>query len=254
MGGAIASKWVGVYALGAIGLVVLWDLFSRGKDGIAGLAGPVPVSLAVGGFLLLVVPLGVYLASYAPYYGLGHGFADLIGLQKQMYGYHAHLTATHPYGSPWYGWIVGRRPVWLYLGPARGALRSEIWTIANPIVLVGGLVGLILLARAAVKSRAVGPAVVILAAAAQFVPWMLISRVTFLYHFLPEIPMLAIGLAWWLGVGRKTRPGREWFLGIAVGAFVAIVAFVLTLPVIDGWYVTERYLTLVKDRWLFWMF
>lgn len=250
LGLALASKWVGLYALGGIGLLFWWDFYRRGRDGIGSLAGH-PVPTAVVGLLLLVgLPAVVYLLSYIPYFTLGHGAADFLRLQKGMYDYHAHLTATHPYGSPWYGWPVGHRAVWLYLG-THGAQRAEIWTAANPVVFVGGVLGIGALLGSARRRRQAALALIPAAALVQFLPWTTVSRVTFLYHYLPEVPFLALALAWWLVEGRRHSRWRVVETGLVLGA--AAIAFLALLPLVDGWFVSPGYLESVK-RWLSWEF
>ena len=91
-----------------------------------------------GAVLLGALPIGIYVASYAPYFALGHSFSDFLTLQRGMYDYHSQLTATHPFGSPGSGWPFGHRAVWVYLSDA-GARRTEIWAAGNPVVFIGGL-------------------------------------------------------------------------------------------------------------------
>jgi predicted membrane-bound dolichyl-phosphate-mannose-protein mannosyltransferase len=250
LGLGLASKWVALYACAGVVLLFAWDLRARGRDGIAGLAGHPLATLALSGVVLGAIPVGIYVASYVPYFHLHHGFADLVRLQKGMYDYHAHLKATHPYGSPWYGWPVGHKAVWLYLG-THGANRAEIWTVANPIVFIGGLVGLVTLASAAWRRRAAAAAVPVAAALTQYLPWITVTRVTFLYHYLPCVPFLSIGLAWWLTIGRKGARRRN--LEIVTVAAAAVLAFAFILPLVDDWFVSPSYQQAVK-AWLSWMF
>ncbi len=249
LGFAVASKWVGLYALGGIGLLFLWDLWSRGRRGLWGLVGgPVMALIAIGVFLVLV-PAGVYVASYIPYFALGNSFGDLLELQRGMYTYHAHLTATHPFGSPWYGWPVGHRAVWIYLGSGGGG-RAEIWTVGNPVVFVGGLLAFVSLAVAAVRARSVAFSVIVFAVLVQFVPWTLVDRVAFLYHYLPIVPFLAIALGWWLAVGERGMSRRG--AAVAVAA-LATAVFVALLPVLAGISVPDAYHDAVRAvlPWVF---
>ena len=63
---------------------------------------------------IVVVGGIVYMASYIPYFALGHGFVDVVGMQQQMYDYHAHLVATHPYASQWWQWPLLDKPILYY--------------------------------------------------------------------------------------------------------------------------------------------
>lgn len=241
---AIATKWTGVYALGGIGLVLIWDGFSRRRDSIWRVAGGFAPSAAVVIVTLGILPIALYVLSYIPYFSLGHSFADLMRLQRSMYAYHANLTATHPFGSPWYGWPFGFRAVFLYLAD-HGANRSEIWAAPNIVVLWGGLLAMIAAAVRSIRTRSMALGVVVLAALVQYLPWTIVSRVTFLYHYLPVVPFLAIALAWWLVEGQRERPYRH---AVTAGVTVASVLFFLALlPVYEGWSVPVRYLQAVRD-------
>ncbi len=40
-----------------------------------------------------------------------HNYVDMVTLQREMYGYHANLKATHPYASSWWQWPILERPI-----------------------------------------------------------------------------------------------------------------------------------------------
>ena len=248
-GAAGSSKWVAVYGFAAIVLLFLWDGIVRARDGVFGIAGGVVPSIVLLGFCLGVIPAVVYVATYIPYFELGHSFGDLVSLQRQMFGYHANLDATHPFAAPWYGWPLGYRAVFLYLSGS-GAERSEIWTIPNIVVFWGGLVGLAYAAREAVTRRTAALGVVVLAAAMQYLPWVAVGRVLFLYHYLPVVPFLAIGLAWMLVYRlRDNRYRRPITIAVAVAS---VAFFVAVLPMLEGWEMPVGYLDGVR-RWLSWV-
>jgi predicted membrane-bound dolichyl-phosphate-mannose-protein mannosyltransferase len=241
---ALASKWVGLYALVGIGLLFVWDGFTRKKESIWRVAGGFGTSAIVLALLFSVVPLGVYVLTYIPYFSLGHDFTDLVKLQRDMYGYHANLTASHPFGSPWYGWPFGYRAVFLYLADQAGT-RSEMWTAPNIVVFWTGLAALVALARRALRARLIAPGVVILAAAVQFLPWTIVSRVTFMYHYLPVVPFLAIGIGWWLTDGM--RGWRHQRRAQVIVPAAAIVFFLALLPIYEGWQMSTGYLEALRD-------
>ncbi len=239
----LASKWIGLYALVGIGLLVFWDAFARKQDSIWRVAGSPGASAVLLAFLYLVVPGAIYVASYIPYFSLGHNFGDFLALQKQMYIYHATLKATHPFSSPWFGWPVGVRAVFLYLRD-QGTHRSEIWTFPNLVIFWGGLIAFFATIRAAYRTKSGALGVVLLAALIQYLPWLTVSRVTFMYHYLADIPFLALMLGWWLIVGLKGHPRHR---EIAIGVTVAAVAFFFaTFPMLVGWSMPSGYLDGVR--------
>ena len=239
----LASKWVGLYALGAICVLVAWDALTHGRDGILAVMPNPVLSAAVVGALLIGVPLALYLLSYVPYFSLGHSFVEFAKLQQMMYGYHANLRATHPFGASWYGWPFGHRAVFLYLAN-HGFNRSEIWTIPNIVVFWGGLIAIGAAAARAVRTKSVALVVLVGAALAQYLPWTAVSRVAFLYHYLPVVPFLAIALGWGLVEGLRGSPHRWRATAFVTAAAVAF--FFFTLPALEGWEVSASTLNTIR--------
>ena len=83
---------------------------------------------AVVAFIL--VAIGIYFLTYIPDMLAGRSFTDVLGLQGSMYIYHATLTATHPFSSPWYSWpfmvdlVNGGVHVPVWLANSRFALMA----------------------------------------------------------------------------------------------------------------------------------
>jgi dolichyl-phosphate-mannose--protein O-mannosyl transferase len=201
------------------------------------------VSLGFIGLVLGVLPLAIYVTTYVPFFSLGHSFVDMIKLQQQMYAYHANLKATHPFGSSWFGWPFGHKAVFLYLAD-HGTNRSEIWTIPNIVVLWGGAVAMVAAVVRARRTRDAALVVLAGAALAQYLPWTIVTRVTFLYHFLPVVPFLAIALAWYLVVG--LRGYRYQWLVVTAVTVLAVAFFFATLPALEGWSVPGSTLNAIR--------
>lgn len=251
LGLAIATKWVGIYSYLTIAGVLVLDLLVRGSKGIAalfeGLATAVPAVIAV-----IAAPIAVYVLSYLPYMSLGNSLGDVARLQSQMFDYHANLDAEHPYSSRWYGWPVGHRAVAMWTGTS-GDETGAISAIANPVVFIGGLWALGLAAVSAWRHRVVALLALPLAALAQYLPWIPVDRAAFLYHYLPVVPFLAIGLAWAL-LGRARETNRRVLYEAGVVLAVAVIVFALTLPELDGWYTSPGFHESLHEKWLPWLF
>jgi dolichyl-phosphate-mannose-protein mannosyltransferase len=250
LGLAVATKWVGVYSLGLIAVVMLVDVIARRDRGIGALFPRMSVALAGVGAAVVALPVAVYVLSYVPYMGLGHSFGDVVRLQKSMYDYHVNLTAGHPYSSPWYGWPFGHKAVAMWSGTS-GAESGVISAIANPVLFAGGLWGLGVAAMAGWRRRLLAPVALVVAALAQYLPWARIGRAAFLYHYLPVVPFLAVGLAWALVARPRRRPGKTWVPWLVLAAVAA--AFAFTLPELDGWYVSQGFHDTLHS-WFGWLF
>ncbi|HEX2294308.1 MAG TPA: phospholipid carrier-dependent glycosyltransferase [Actinomycetota bacterium] len=251
LGLAIATKWVGVYSFLLIAAVMVLDLFVRRERGVGALFPRFGVAVPAIVAAVVALPVAIYVLSYVPYMSLGNGLGDVARLQKGMYDYHNNLTAGHPYASSWYGWPFGHKAVALWTGMS-GAETGAITAIANPVVLVGGLWALALAAVTAWRNRVAALALLPAAALVQYLPWAIVDRAAFLYHYLPVVPFLAIGLAWAV-VGREGESRlRKYEAGFVLAAAAAV--FALTLPELDGWYVSQWFHDSLHDRWLPWLF
>lgn len=250
LGFAIATKWVGVYSFLLIAAIVVTDLAVRRDRGIGALFPSFAWGAAATVAIVVAAPLAIYLVTYLPYMSLGNSLADVLRLQKGMFDYHRNLTADHPYASSWYGWPVGHKAVAMWTG-ASGAETGAITAIANPVVFIGGLWGLGVAALGAWRHRLVALALLPLAALAQYLPWTIVSRAAFLYHYLPVVPFLAVGLAWAL-LGRESDSRlRRYEAGFVLAAAAAV--FAVTLPELDGWYVSQGFHDSLHG-WFPWLF
>jgi len=242
LGLAAASKWAAFYALAGLGVysvVVTAYAWSRERPGTGGpfdlLAwrGRVP-NAALLFACFAVVPLAIYVASYARWFGgptIPYGW-DLVELTKQMYWYHSGLTAPHPAGSPWWSWPFVLKPVYWYLGsPGRNA-TAVIYDAGNIVLFWGGAAAFVWAVVSAIRARSWGLAIPIFALLTQYVAWVPITRVLFFYHFFTALPfyliILAAGLValWESGHARAVTV----FLTLAGAAFVFFYPFVSGLP------------------------
>src|SRR5204863_8769129 len=101
-----------------------------------------PAYLSVALIAFVVIPLGIYVVSWYPFFARGqfHNLLDLWNYQVESYRYHSGLTATHPYGSPAWSWSFLARPV-LYYAEYTGlgvdqftgqALMARMSNLGNP--------------------------------------------------------------------------------------------------------------------------
>jgi dolichyl-phosphate-mannose-protein mannosyltransferase len=175
------------------------------------------------------------------------------------FDYHAHLTATHTYGSAWYSWPFLLRPVAYYyqdnLGFADGTrlpLRAEVFNLGNPAIWWAAIPALIYCGIYAVRRRSYAPALIVVAFLAAWLPFSRVTRVMFLYHMFGGLPFMILAVAFALArlrhqrfrlsLGTASLPpleGRQ--LAIAYLA-LAILVFVFFYPLWTG-------LPLTGDQW-----
>ncbi len=237
-----ASKWTGLYA--GVGLAILYFavLWLRWRQKQPGFGREVAVALAGGVAFYVVVPFAIYLASYLPYWLRDPGF-DLSAwwqCQVTMFRYHTTLEATHPYQSVWYTWPLDYKPVWYYYRAENG-LYSSISGMINPLVCWLSTAAVVYTGVQAVRRKASAAQLAVLVLyLAQLLPWVLVERCTFLYHYFPSLVFAIALLALAAEQLTRGRPvlRRRVCLGVCAGAALLLVWFypaLSGLPVGEGW-------------------
>lgn len=198
----------------------------------------------------LLVAVAVYFLTYIPDMLAGRSLADVLGLQGSMYIYHSTLTATHPFSSAWWSWPLMLRPVWLYVSYLPNNVVSSISLFGNPAVWWVGFAFIILAAGIAVKRRDFACIFLAVLFFFQWLPYVLISRITFIYHFYLNVPILCLASAYFISKYWSTKWGKA----AALAYFAVVVAlFGLFFPVISGMPASTSWIDSLKwlRSWVF---
>lgn len=276
-GMAASTKWTGLTILAVIGFV--W--FARAVRRRVTWRLVLPQAA-----ILLVVPALVYVGTFAihfrllPRSGPGDAFmserfqSTLVGnphyspaahmsftdkfieLNEALRSYNLSLdNSTHPYSSSWISWPVLQRPIYYWTGTTRTGAHEYIYLQGNPIIWWGLLAGVVIVALAWIRSPEVferyrGPLALLgLAWLANYLPFVLIRRPMFLYHYLFSflfcLAAVTVGvglLAGWMSDGESAwrfPSGRSatlygGILLVALAGFVFFAPISYGLPLSDG--------------------
>ncbi len=255
------SKWNGLFDIAVVWAIAAAVNAQRWLRRPALFGNPFGAPLDVVAAAMLVVGGIVYVASYIPYFTLGHGFVDVVGMQHQMYGYHAGLHATHPYASQWWQWPLLDKPILYYAHythviTAHGeCCTSTIRALPNPLVWWSGLVSVPIVAWLAWQERNRGYALLVAAYLFQWLPWIRSPRIAFEYHFYPNLAIIVLANAvvlqrvWNWGRERGDVRGRY---AVAVYAALVVAAFVYFFPLVSGWPITTDafYARIWNQHWI----
>jgi dolichyl-phosphate-mannose-protein mannosyltransferase len=198
----------------------------------------------------LLVAVAVYFLTYIPDMLAGRSLADVFGLQGSMYIYHSTLTATHPFSSAWWSWPLMLRPVWLYVSYLPNNVVSTISLFGNPAVWWVGFAFIILATGIAVKRRDFACIFLAVLFFFQWLPYVFISRITFIYHFYVNVPILCLASAYFISRYWSTKWGKA----AALAYFAVVVAlFGLFFPVISGMPASTSWIDSLKwlGSWVF---
>ena len=264
----VASKWTGLYA--GVGLAVLFfahlivqgaDAYRNGEQRLFWRRTWGLILFCIGFFVLL--PGVIYFLSYLPFYGyqkalhpekpygLREAFRTIVQQQESMYSYHSRLTATHLCQSAWYEWPFAERSVWFYFG-SNGTRVSNISSFGNPAVWWISAVGALCLGTEALfrrlrndpvwrKSAAV---VLLIAILANLLPWMLVTRCTFQYHYFPTLPFMILAAVLLLQHLEERGEVPAW--GKWCWLALAAVYFLLLLPAASGLPMAKEYARFIE--------
>lgn len=264
MGLGIAVKWTAVYA--GIGLAVLFflSLFRRWQEYKRAIKSDRCTSfeqhvvavfpkyfLKTAGWCciwFIVVPLIIYFAAYIPcqiYRGESWSLAGVIKQTVGMYKYHANLEATHPFQSVWWQWILDIRPIWYY----HQVYDNLVYTISafgNPLIWWTGMASVIFSIYLGIRKKSQTAVTLVVCYLAQLVPWMLVTRCVFIYHYYPSVPFLILALVYAISCLDKWNP--EMKRKCTIFAVICFVLFLLFLPATAGFGTTKAYI----DSFLRW--
>ena len=283
MGIAWATKWIGLYASVGLALLFFWSLYRRWREyrcaveleesDVTGLCtGTADVfwtaligSIAFCLVFFVLIPVLIYYFSY--YWHLqSHGvssFADMfsfehvrtvIDLQESILNYHSGLGGdTHYFRSEWYEWPIIWWPMWYYSGTAYmpDGVISSISCMGNPAVWWFGLGALFfVIVRMCMARRAPRTyTMVIIGFASQFLPWVLVPRSTFIYHYFASVPFIILAsvlMLRWLHMKSDTA----FKVTSTVLLTLALLLFIAFYPLESGTPVARAYAQYL--RWFNW--
>ncbi len=252
-----ASKWIGIYAGAGLAVELLlifigtyMALSKKKKNLFWGFLIKTCLACLV---LFVAIPGAIYVLSYLPI-SMVDGYPDvwhtMLNNQTYMFNYHKNLDATHPYSSKWYQWAIDYRPLWAYSAPAETVGNENIGCISifgNPLIFWSSIAAFVYTSVVGIIKRDKKVLFLVVALAAQFLPWVMVTRCVFIYHFFASTPFLIIMIVYTL---RDLEERFDWFKHVS-NAYVALcgVLFVLFYPVLSGMTITKNY----SNIWLRWL-
>ena len=209
----------------------------------------------------ILVPCVIYYLCYIPYLSPTGAVSlkRIIDAQIGMLNYHSTpgLGMDHPFQSPWWQWPFILKPMWFAQDKYEPAgYESTIMCLGNPWVFYLGAVAMagVLVAfvvkyvrlRDSVSLRQgdgdLTLAVLVVGFLAQYLPWVLVPRSMYIYHYFASVPFIIMATAWWL----DRLPARSRRVAMAFYLTGALVFFVLFFPYASGWLTSTSWLDAMK--------
>lgn len=197
--------------------------------------------------VFVILPVVIYFASYIPckVWRDGYSISNVIDQIKYIYNYHIDLEATHPYQSTWWQWILDIRPIWYYDGVGLEPSRT-IACFSNPVVCWGGFFAILLTIYKCVRDRDDDAFVILVGYLSAIMPWVLVQRCVFAYHFYPTSFFMIMGIVYAVRV--LIQRNDRWRKYTWIYAGLSVLVFILFLPVLTGFGTTPEYIKFLE--WL----
>lgn len=258
MGLGVAAKWTGAYAGVGLAIVFFMTIIQRYNEyraalkNVQGTSDGIPNRRIIEEFtpkcirtlawcllFFVAIPLFIYCCSYIPYMFTpsGDGLKTVITNMNSMYAYHAKtvLKSTHSFSSHWYQWPIMTRPIWYYSGTVSGTVKEGISSFGNPAVWWTGIAALAYMIYIAIAKKDRNAQFLAIAYFAQLVPWMGVARLTFIYHYFPCVPFIALMLGYAIyDLYTNAKNKKAVIIASVVFAAIAIALFALFYPVLSG--------------------
>lgn len=238
-----ACKWTVLYA--GVGLAALWLLrviLKYRARGLTGYGGELCLTVLLSVVFFVILPVIVYVLSYLPYgFARGMTFPEMLvrgdyyqlvwDNQVYMFTYHNGVHQAHPYSSRWYQWLFDLRPILYYL-EYTDTTKYALGAFNSPLVSWGGLAAILAMVPAFFKRRNPAAIVIWIGYLCQLIPWVIITRTTFAYHYFGSSLFLVLAICFVLDelITRDPKNSKlaYGYAGLEVGLFA------LFYPVLTG--------------------
>lgn len=265
---ALAVKWIGFGFWPPVFLLALYTVYNHPVKGNLASANRrsdwlvLAVSFILLPFLLYTLP---FLANWQDNF-----WQEFATWHRQSWEYNINLDASHPYASKWWSWPFLLRPIWFYYQNDSAGNILGVNAIGNPIIWWASTVAVVyttlalgytlwqklsggkkvLFVKEEAKDEVVNQAVVNQADVlplifmlghflAFYLPWVLVGRVLFLYHYFGAYLFALILLAYWLSQsmrGKLSKFAVALLLILAVTAGLAFMPIWTAYPIGRQWF------------------
>lgn len=230
---AFSTKWIAIFGfLGQLSILLilrLKDLINQKNE------KPIEIKhFFRHPFFILIIfillAVGIYFLTYIPNMLAGQSLENIFQLQLSMFNYHSLLNSTHPYASKWFTWPFIIKPVLLLRSYLPNNIISLIMALGNPAVWWVGFSSILLSIKYATKKDFICIFIAVFFFF-QWLPYIFISRTTYLYHFYSNVPFLCLATSYFISKYWSNKWGKV----IAFTYFVTvIILFIAFYPIISG--------------------
>lgn len=213
----------------------------------------------------ILIPCIVYYLSYIPYLApTGEvTLQRVIQAQIGMLDYHSTpgLGMDHPFQSPWWQWPFILKPMWFAQDNFEPAgMASTIMCMGNPWVFyIGALCMLATIVALFARQLSwennqlhichgdgnLAVYTLVIGFMSQYLPWVLVPRSMYMYHYFASVPFIILATAWVLSLIKNRKRLR---ILMAIYLVMALGFFILYYPYASGMLTSTQWLD--AGKWL----
>ena len=241
---ASSVKWSGVFA--GFGLLIIYII------------NKVVRKQKISNFILnglayfILIPLVIYTLCYVTHPNIENrkvnSIPKIVEQSKDMYNYHAKLEADHPFTSKWYTWPISYKPVWYYGKNMSANTKSTIVGVGNILIWWPAIIAFLILPYYIIKKRNKKSLFLLIAILSNFIPFIFISRIMFLYHYFAVLPFMMLAIVnFFYQINKNNKKDiLMYFYTILV-----IIVFIIYYPCVSGKTTTNEYIdnTKILSSW-----
>ena len=244
---AFSVKWSAAYAVLGVGILLLLRIFKRGNTGIERTK-----LICFSAMAFALIPICIYIISYLPFVSADGktGFEAIIENQMKILSYHGgeSVELAHEFSSRWYTWALDIKPIMYYSAWQDCETYGAIYAFGNPVIWWLGAAAVVLNVFLAVLKKDKKAVFLLTGYFSCLLPWILISRQTFIYHYYPCTVFMLLSIAnCFLYI--KERKNKTAYALCAVTVIFSASLFIMFLPVIRGTMANVTYI----ERFLSWL-
>ena len=138
-----------------------------------------------------------------------------------------------------------KRPILYYTGTIHNNIKEGISSFGNPLVWWTGIAAFIYMVYRLIVKKDKTALFLIVAYLAQLLPWVFVTRTTYIYHYFPSVPfvVLMIGYTIYNLYNNVNTSNKRVLCKATSYAYVAlaILLFLMFYPVLSGYPCNEEY-------------
>ena len=220
-------KWSGAFS--GIGLALMlfaylvktkqWDLNKKIRKNL--FSKDIKKWIKKGCLCFILIPGVVYCSSYLlfPATTGAHSMNDVSMQSMYLLRYHKSEMTPHPYSSKWYTWPIALKPMLYAYNTDK---HINIYLMGNYAIAYVSIIGLLITAYNAYKKRDLINSVIIGAWLGLWLPYALIGRTMFLYHYLPASIFAILAVVNLFYQIKSLRGLLPYYLAAALISFIII--------------------------------